>query len=268
VSPTSSPGWTLEQDLALYRELHLTSVSTSAGKLSVASTDRWRTMLAEHGMRLNTVSLDVGGRFDLTRPATWPACQDAYVHSLHTAAELGATQCIVGSGSGHGHPWRVSVQAFADAVAPVLEAAADLGLRLLVEPVRPQFGNVGFVHCLADGIRLARDLGLGLSVDITHCWWDSNLGGLIRDNVDLVGVVKLADLRFGGPVLDRVNLGDGELPVAEIVGMFVGAGYDGDFVIELAGAAVIHEGCEIPIRRACAYLSQLQPFITYDRRSP
>jgi sugar phosphate isomerase/epimerase len=227
------------------------------GKIAASPDQQWKRLMTEAGMRIHTVSFDTAGFFDLRNPESWSACQESYIQSLLGAKELGADQCVLTTGSGHGRPWEVVNAAFQQAIAPVVQVASDLGLRLLFEPVRPQFAHVSFVHSFADAVVVARSAGLGLSVDVVHCWWERGLAAAVRENIDVVGLVQLSDLRFSEPIIERINPGDGELPLAEYIGTFLGAGYDGAFDIELVGSALEREGYESAITRAFEYLSEL-----------
>jgi sugar phosphate isomerase/epimerase len=258
VSPSSSPRWSIEEDITLYRKLQLQSVNVSMGKIARSPDGQWKRLMGEAGMRVHAVSFDTAGFFELFQPESWPACQESYIQSLRGAAELGADQCVLTTGSGHGRPWEVANAAFQDAIAPVVEVASDLGLRLLFEPVRPQFAHVSYVHSFADAVAVAREAGLGLSVDVVHCWWERGLAAAVRENIDVVGLVQLSDLRFSEPIIERINPGDGELPLAEYIETFLGAGYGGAFDIELVGSALEREGYESAITRAFEYLSGLE----------
>jgi sugar phosphate isomerase/epimerase len=138
-----------------------------------------------------------------------------------------------------------------------VEHANRAGIRMLLEPVRPQFAHLGFVHSLRDGISVARRSGVGLVVDVTHCWWEPNLAQTLHDNIDLVGTVQLADLPLDRPVLTRIAPGDGELPLARILQHLVAAGYSGPFELELIGASALEGGSEPALRRGLAHLEQL-----------
>ena len=128
---------------------------------------------------------------------------------------------------------------------------------LLLEPVRTHFAFAGFVHALRDGVELAEELELGLMVDVTHCWWEPGLDGLLHRAAPRIGCVHLADLALDAPVLARLVPGDGHLPLATILASLDDAGYAGPLELELIGPAIVEEGPPAALARAVAHLLAL-----------
>src|SRR5207253_1154547 len=103
-------------------------------------------------------------------------------------------------------PWEAAVEAFGELFAPLFPALRASGMRFVLEPMRPQFAHLGFVHSLRDGVELARRFGIGLAFDTVHCWWEPGLGELLAANAGLVDSVQLGDLDFDGPLINRLNI--------------------------------------------------------------
>jgi sugar phosphate isomerase/epimerase len=258
VSPSSSPKWTLEQDLALFQHLGLTQIETSTAKMAAVPREQWKSSLANAGVGVHTLALTIPA-FDLTQPRTWEGTQQQLIAALDMAAELDATQCVLATGCARGRPFEKALTAFATAIAPVTDAANGHGLRLITEPVRPQFAQFCFIHSFADAVQVSRATGVGVSFDVVHLWWEAGLANAIRANADVVGLVQLSDLVFSGPIIERIMPGDGELPLAELIGYFLEAGYTGVFDLELIGSALEQEGYESAITRSYDYVSKLHP---------
>ena len=96
------------------------------------------------------------------------------------------------------------------ALGPVEVAARRSGLRIALEPTRPQFAHVAFVHTLRDGLAVAHRLGLlPRSRHRRICGgsrvWPTSWPRVCRR----IAMVQLADLDFSAPVLERVVPGDG-----------------------------------------------------------
>ena len=257
VGAMSTPSWSLEEDLALYTELGLTTVNLSVHKFNGASNALLRSKLASAGVGVNTILLR-GIGFNLRAPNTWRGTEDHLAQVIETASVLGASQCMFCGGSAHGMPGDEGAIAFAEAVAPTVRLATELGIRLLLEPVRPQFAHLGFVHSFRDGAAIVRSLGLGLVFDVVHCWWEPNLREAVARDVDLIGLVQMADLDLTSPVFERVLPGDGDLQLARTISILLGAGYEGLFEVELIGEALEREGYRHAVSRSLQYLALLE----------
>jgi sugar phosphate isomerase/epimerase len=262
ISPLTTPGWALEDDLALYRELDLGRASVSMTKLSHAGgVARAARMVADAGVAVDVVY--PAGGLDLSRPEQWPEARHSMLAAVGVARLTGAAGVLVAGGGAHGLAFEDAVERFCDAVGPVAASARSDGVRLLLEPVRPQFAYAGFVHTFRDAVPVARRLGLGVVFDVTHCWWEPELDTLLRGHVDLIGAVHLADLALDGPVVHRLVPGDGELPLPRLVSLLLAAGYAGPFELELIGPAIDAEGYRGAAARGAAYtralLAELSP---------
>jgi sugar phosphate isomerase/epimerase len=255
VNALSSRGWTLRQDLDCYERLGVERITVYLPKMLDAGLDE---AIAEIvGREFKVDGILAGTAFDLGHAASWPATQDAMTMALDVGARLGVSTLQTTGGSAGGRSFDWAIEQFARAAAPVMEAAAKAGIKVAVEPTRPQFAHVGFVHTLRDGVALAASLGVSLVPDTAHTWWEPDVVGLLTEHAHLFAVVQVADLAFDAPVLERLVPGDGALPLADLLGVTVGAGFQGPFELELIGSAIEAEGYERAIERSLAYLTTL-----------
>jgi sugar phosphate isomerase/epimerase len=130
-------------------------------------------------------------------------------------------------------------------------------MTVALEPTRPQFAHLGFVHSLRDGLALAAELDLGLVPDTAHEWWEPGLDGLVSAGARRFAAIQVADLSFEGPVLERRVPGDGEIPIAAMLAAAGAGGYEGPIELEILGSAIDAEGYESAIGRSLTYLSAL-----------
>jgi sugar phosphate isomerase/epimerase len=137
---------------------------------------------------------------------------------IEVAQRLGATTVQTAGGSAGGSPYEVAVEHFTRAVAPVASVAASAGIRLALEPTRPQFAHIGFVHTVRDALAVATELGLWLVPDTAHSWWEPDVAGLLAHAASRIAVLQVADLAFGAPVLERLVPGDGSIPLQRLLG--------------------------------------------------
>ena len=176
--------------------------------------------------------------------------------ALDVAGRLGASTLQTTGGSARGRPFEWAVGQFGRASAPVVVAAAEAGIKMALEPTRPQFAHVGFVHTLRDGLALAEQLGMWLIPDTAHIWWESDVAGLPA-GAPRFAVVQVADLAFDAPVLERLVPGDGMVPIGSMLAATLAAGFPGPFELEIIGGAIEREGYESSIERSLAYLTAL-----------
>jgi sugar phosphate isomerase/epimerase len=252
LSPLTTGGASTEDDIALCHHAGLERIGVSMAKLAAGGRDA----IAASGLAVDVVYPAVG--LDLRAPASWEAARAGMLAAVDTGAALGASAVLLPAGAAGGLLWEDAVAALDTAMAPVIAAVDGSGVRLLLEPVRPQFAYASFVHTFRDGVVLARRFGVGLVFDVTHCWWEPGLAELIAGAVDLIGTVHLADLALDRPVISRLVPGDGALPLAPILGLLQQSGYLGPYELELIGPAIDEEGPQGAVRRAITHLNSLR----------
>ena len=257
--PAATGDLSLDDDLALCRRVGLARTSLSMKKIIAAGPlPAALRRIRDSGVAVTFVIPEPVG-FNLAEPQSWPQARDQIGAGLHVAAETGAQALFTTGGSGQGLPFEAAAEAFARAFEPLFAEAKRRGLRVLFEPVRTQFAHLGFVHTFADSVTLSRRHGMQIAFDLTHCWWEPGLHRLLAENHDLIGTLQFADLDFNQPITARVNLGDGQLPIRELLQAALPAGYTGSFDLELIGPAIVAEGYDAAFKRAGAYLERLLP---------
>ncbi len=255
VNAFSSRHWTLAEDLACYERLGIGRVSLLLPKLVAAGTDRALAEIADRALTVDGIL--PGCAFDLTDEAGWNRVREAMVEAVETGARLGARVLQTTGGTGRGRPFEWAVERFARAVEPVTRAARASDVVVALEPTRPQFAHVALAHTLRDGLRVSDQLELGLVVDTAHLWWEGDFGTVLSEAGGRLAVVQVADLGFGGPVLERLVPGDGELPLGDLLATFAATGFEGPFEVEILGRAIEDEGYEGAIGRSLAHLQEV-----------
>jgi sugar phosphate isomerase/epimerase len=255
-NPLSMPTWGLADQLALAAALGLSHASVTMGSLAATgSIGQGARLVAASGLQVAVVY--PSSWFDLADRRSWPEGRDQLSQAVDVAAELEAGGVLLTGGSAGGMRWDEAVGAFAEAVEPVRQRAARGGVPLLLEAVRPQFANSGFIHSLRDAIPVAESMGFELVVDLTHCWWEPGIDDILEARAELIGTVHVADLRLDRPVVARVVPGDGHLPLGRLVGALERGGYEGPYELELIGPAIEEEGVASAMSRAVAHLEGL-----------
>jgi sugar phosphate isomerase/epimerase len=182
---------------------------------------------------LQVTHLVHGALFELAQPRRWAGDRSAAIDTLDAAAGLGA-RCVYGvTGPALGLTWERAAEAFAEAVVPVAAHAQAIGIPLLIEPTNMLFADVGFLHTLRDTVAVASATGLGVCLDVQHCFAERDLSGTIAAAGEAIGLVQLSDWIPGRRTPLRAVPGDGAIPLEAIVSALLEGGYPGLFDLEL-----------------------------------
>jgi sugar phosphate isomerase/epimerase len=148
-------------------------------------------------------------------------------------------------------PWDEAADALETALAPVLVEARALGIPFAVEHTNSLRVDVGFVHSLHDVVDLARRLGTGVCMEVNACWAERGLADTIARSIDVIRLVQVSDFAIGTLCTpDRLVPGDGDIPLARIIGQVLASGYPGVFDLELIGPKIDAEGYASAVPRA------------------
>jgi sugar phosphate isomerase/epimerase len=259
VSAISTFQLSLPDDLAFWRRHGITNAGVSVAKLEAFG---W-----EHGTDLVRAAVDNGlrvvdliglGPFHLADESRWDKQRDRLVRSLETAATVGAPQIIFTTGPFAPLTWEEAADALEAALAPVLTEARARNIDFAIEHTNSLRVDVGFVHTLRDAVALARRLDTGVCMELNACWAERALATTIRDGIDRIRLVQVSDFEVGTVASSqRLVPGDGDIPIARILGELVAAGYPGFFELELIGDAIAAEGYDAAIPRAVDALDAL-----------
>lgn len=259
VSAISTYRQSLADDLAFWAEHGIDQVGVSVAKLESYGWDAGTELVGracDRGLRVaNLIGL---GPFELARPAQWDVQRERLVRALDVAVATRADCVVFTTGPATPLTWEEAADALEQALAPVLHEARARGVRFAIEHTNSLRVDVGFVHTLRDVIDLARRLDTGVCMEVNACWAERALAQTVRSGIDRIALVQISDFRVGTLCTpDRLVPGDGDVPLARIVRLLLGAGYDGWFDIELVGPRVDEEGYASAIPRAVAAVEGL-----------
>jgi sugar phosphate isomerase/epimerase len=122
-------------------------------------------------------------------------------------------------------------------LAPV---AGQHGVRLALEPMHTSCaGEWTFLTGLDDALALLDQVGsptVQLVYDTYHLGWQPGAADRIAALVDRIAIVHLADGKLpSDSEQTRTRLGEGQIPLVEILSALNQSGYDGDYDVELVG---------------------------------
>jgi sugar phosphate isomerase/epimerase len=154
--------------------------------------------------------------------------------------------------------WEEAADALDAALSPVLAEAARRRVPFAIEHTNSLRVDVGFVHTLRDAIDLAQRFDVGVCMELNACWAERGLADTIRNGVDRIRLVQVSDFKVGTVASSqRLVPGDGDIPIARILGTVLDAGYAGVFDLELIGDAIRDEGYDGAVPRAVDALGSI-----------
>jgi len=154
--------------------------------------------------------------------------------------------------------WDASADAYVNAVGGLVGYAAARGLTLAIEPTSWLYADLTFIHSFHDAIAVAPRAGLGICLDAFHVWTEGGLREEISQHAGLIAHVQLSDMVPGSRALPcRAVPGDGDVPLAAVVGWLLEAGYPGVFDCELNGPAIDAIGHHAAAAQTATWLDTL-----------
>ncbi len=179
-------------------------------------------------------------------PTAFRAGIDENRRAIDQAAELGAACFVVVHGglvAGSKDVAGARAQG-AEAIATLWEHAKSVGVALAIEPLHPMYAaERSLVVTLEQGLDLCAAIdpenhgGLGIAVDVYHCWWDPRLAEMIARAGESRRILAFHVSDWLVPtrdmLLDRGMMGDGVIELAKIRGMVEAAGYTGAVEVEI-----------------------------------
>jgi len=259
VSAISTFGLALDEDLSFWERHHINTVGVSVAKLERFGWERGTDLVRDAvGRGLRVANLIGLGPFNLANPQTWPTQQDRLIHSIETAAAVGAECMVFTTGPFAPLSWEAAADNLDTALTPVLAAAAARGVPFAIEHTNSLRVDVGFVHTLKDAIDLANRFDIGVCMELNACWAERSLGQTIRTGIDRIRLVQVSDFKVGTVgSSQRLVPGDGDIPIERILRVVLDAGYVGVFDLELIGDAIVAEGYDVAVPRAVEKLGSM-----------
>ncbi len=241
LNETTTFRWSFEEDVLHYSNAGIPAIGIWRHKLSDCGQQRAAELLDES--RLAVSHLHWAGGFTGSDGRSFRASVDDAFDALRTAADLKTNCLVVYSGARAGHTVNHARRLMKEALKELAPAAEELGVHLTIEPMHPGCAkDFTFLTSVDDVLELCDTVGsnaVKLLYDTYHLGHDENCVERIPSFADRVALVQLGDGRQIPSVEQaRCRLGEGVIPLAEIVRAFLHAGYDGDFDVELIGEEI------------------------------
>lgn len=260
VNETTTFRWSFEEDVLQYAQAGIPAIGVWRQKLSDVGDLKAAELLEE--TRMSVSCLFWAGGFTGSDGRSFRASIDDAAEALRSAAAIKAPHLLVCSGTRGGHTFNHARRLMRDALKELAPQAAELGLGLLIEPMHPGCAaGFTFLTTLDESLQLIDSVGspvVKLVLDTYHLGHDEALLERIPQIAPQIGLVQLGDARQPPSTeQSRCRLGEGVLPLRQIVAAVVESGYDGFFEVELLGEEIETEDYHALLEHAKKAYSEL-----------
>lgn len=198
--------------------------------------------------------LFAGGRLS-TDPHT---ARDALYRVIDAAAGVSARTVYLLTGGRGDLTWDRAAAQFCAMVAPCTEQAKRAGVALAIENASGLYADIHLAHTLRDTVTLAEMCGLGICIDVFHCWAEGDFETMVERALPRTALIQLSDYVLGDRALPgRAVPGDGTIPIEAFVAQALAGGYAHGFDLELIGPRIDDEGRLESARRACGVVGAM-----------
>jgi sugar phosphate isomerase/epimerase len=148
--------------------------------------------------------------------------------------------------------WQQAADRFCAMIAPCVEHAKRAGVALAIENASSLYADIHLAHTLRDTVTLAEMSGLGVCIELFHCWAEGDFEAMVQRALPRTELIQLSDYVLGDRALPgRAVPGDGAIPIEAFVAQALAGGYAHGFDLELIGPRIEAQGRLQSARRAC-----------------
>lgn len=233
--------WSFEEDIANYAQAGYAAVGVWRQKLADFGEEKGAELIREAGLTVSSLHW-IGGFTGSDGRGYDDSIIDAK-EAIELAASLNAGCVVAYTGSRGGHTRNHARRLARGALKEVCQHAQQCNVTVAIEPMHIDCGSDWtFLNSLEDSLELLEDIGgdkLKIVCDAYHIGFCDRAISILPAAASQIGLVQLADAnKPPDGEQNRCRLGEGELPLQEIVTSLCEAGYAGAFEIELLGEDV------------------------------
>jgi len=241
LNETTTYRWSLEDDVAQYATAGIPAIGVWRQKLSDCGQDRAIELIRR--CHLAVSHLFWAGGFTGSEGHSYRESVEDTADALRSAAAMEARCLIVCSGARAGHTFNHARRLVQGALKELVPLAEELGVVMALEPMHPGCAaSCTFLNNLDDALSIIQAIessNVKLLLDTYHLGQEPGLVERIPQVASQVALVQLGDAKCPPHgEQNRCRLGDGIVPLRQIVGALRVAGYDGFYDVELLGEDV------------------------------
>ncbi|MCA9138839.1 MAG: sugar phosphate isomerase/epimerase [Planctomycetales bacterium] len=241
ISQLSTLRWDLETDVLAYAKHGFRGIGLFRQKVEDYGVERTIELLDEYSMR--ATSLSWGGGFTGSDGRSFEDAVCDAISAVIQAAQLRVDTLIVLAGGKNNHIKTHLRRTLCAALDRLAAVASEHGIQLALEPFHPGCGDEwSFVNDLQSTLAIIEQVdnpSLGLVLDTYHIGMDPEAIRWLPDVARHIHLVQLGDGRHcPHGEMNRCLLGDGCVPLPELMEMLHGNGYTRAWEVELIGEDV------------------------------
>jgi len=241
LNETTTFRWSFEDDVANYAAAGIEGIGVWRQKLSDCGQNRALELIGQN--RLKVSHLFWAGGFTGSEGHSYRESLADTADALRTAAALGAKCLIVCSGARAGHTFNHARRLVQGALEELVPLAEDVGVVMALEPMHPGCAaQCTFLNNLDDALGIVEAIdrpNVKLLLDTYHLGQTPGLAERIPQIASQIALVQLGDAKCPPQgEQNRCLLGDGIVPLRQIVCALRSAGYDGFYDVELLGEEI------------------------------
>lgn len=237
VSQVTTRNWTFEEDVINYAASGIEGIGVWRDKLDMYGIERGVKLLNESPLKVANI-VDSGYFLHKTRSQTRRAIEDV-IEAIGLAERLSA-ECVLIVTGDVGSFFRTPDQAkqlVIEALKEVAPVAESAKVKLAIEPIHPRYAGYTFLHNIPDTLAIIEAVGspnVGLFFDTDHLWESPNLLADIERARGCIFGVHINDMPAQPrPGIDRRLLGEGVIPLKDILLAIEATGYNGFYDVEI-----------------------------------
>ncbi len=230
--------WSFEDDVANYRAAGYTAMGVWRQKLSDIEDGSGAELLDAAEMHVS--NLMWCGGFTGTEGFSFEESVADGIDAIKQAASLQADCLVVYAGGRGNHTQSHAQRLVRHALRELVHVASDYDVTLAIEPLHSGCGKErSFLTDIEATLDMLDSIGsprLKFVFDTYHLGFDPQAVSWIRQCVDRIAIVHLSDA-MSEPWHDqgRCKLGEGRIPLAELIAALFDEGYEGYFDVEVFG---------------------------------
>ena len=230
--------WSFEEDIWHYVEAGYEGIGVWRQKIADFGEERGVDLVAESG--LSVTNLQWAGGFTGSEGRSLEESIDDAAQAVRLAGALDAGCLLFYTGGRNNHTFRHAERLLSTAIDQLLPLAEAADVTLAIEPMHPSCAeDWTFLTDLVETLSLLsryESRHLKLVLDLYHFGEDPYLQTALPRIIPHVAVVQLGDRRgLHSNEQNRCPLGEGKLPLGDLVRLLIESGYQGDFDVELVG---------------------------------
>ncbi len=222
--------WSFIEDVTAFSKSGADAIGVWRPKIIEFGEERAVDLLQE--FQLPVSSLSWAGGFTGTHGYSFRELVDDAREAVLLAGKLRAGCLVLTSGGRNGHTGNHARRLLCEALAELGELAAEHQVELALQPGRPGLcDDWSFLSSIDEVLGILDSCDhpyLGMAFDSFHLAEEKNLLSRIGEILPYVTTVQLSDAGCSPKSLsEQVMLGDGQLPLTEIIEAFHCGGYEG-----------------------------------------